>query len=150
MLFGKPLSREQIAAMARILGPAIDRCVARERATEEPTERAVSQRPSCGVLWIDEFRRYVDELRSIYPPQEWVASTQTTPPSAPTATPLSRLRELRLQATMSQADLAERAGVARTTIVRLETGSPKPIHPSTIRKLAEALNVKPADLRGKR
>jgi hypothetical protein len=35
MLFGRPLSREQIAGMARILGPAIDRLVAKKRAAAD-------------------------------------------------------------------------------------------------------------------
>jgi DNA-binding XRE family transcriptional regulator len=59
--------------------------------------------------------------------------------------PLIRLRELRLEAALSQADLAERAGVARTTIVRLEAGDPN-VLPSTLRKLARALRCKPTDL----
>jgi len=58
---------------------------------------------------------------------------------------LTRLRDLRLQAALSQADLAERAGVARTTIIRLEAGDPN-VLPSTLRKLARALRVKPAQL----
>jgi transcriptional regulator with XRE-family HTH domain len=58
---------------------------------------------------------------------------------------LIRLRELRLQSAMSQADLAERAGVARTTIIRLEAGDPN-VLPSTLRKLARALRVKPVNL----
>jgi len=60
--------------------------------------------------------------------------------------PLSRLRDLRLNAALSQDDLAKLAGVTRTTIIRLERGEPNPI-PSTVRKLAEALNVKPQALR---
>ena len=58
---------------------------------------------------------------------------------------LARLRELRLRAAMSQADLAEKAGVARTTVIRLEQGDPN-VQPSTLRKLARALRVKPTDL----
>ena len=60
--------------------------------------------------------------------------------------PLSRLRELRLNAALSQDDLAQRAGLTRTTIIRLEQGQPNPT-PSTVRKLAEALRVKPQALR---
>jgi transcriptional regulator with XRE-family HTH domain len=59
--------------------------------------------------------------------------------------PLSRLKDLRLRAALSQADLGKKAGVARTTILRLEQGEPAPI-PSTVRKLAKALGVKPAEL----
>lgn len=58
---------------------------------------------------------------------------------------LDRLRELRLRAAMTQIDLAERSGVARTTIIRLESGDPNP-HPSTVKKLARALKVKPPAL----
>jgi DNA-binding XRE family transcriptional regulator len=58
---------------------------------------------------------------------------------------LTRLRALRLRAALTQADLAERAGVARTTIVRLEQGDPN-VLPTTLRKLARALRVKPTDL----
>jgi transcriptional regulator with XRE-family HTH domain len=58
---------------------------------------------------------------------------------------LSRLRELRMQAALSQADLAKRARVARTTIIRLEHGDPN-VNPSTLRKLARALKVRPVDL----
>jgi transcriptional regulator with XRE-family HTH domain len=58
---------------------------------------------------------------------------------------LSRLRELRIQAALSQADLAKRARVARTTIIRLEQGDAN-VNPSTLRKLARALKVRPVDL----
>jgi DNA-binding XRE family transcriptional regulator len=44
----------------------------------------------------------------------------------------------------SQAELAKRAGVSQTTIVRLEQGYPA--RPSTIRKLAAVLACDPADL----
>lgn len=58
---------------------------------------------------------------------------------------LDRLRDLRLRAAMTQIELAERSGVARTTIIRLEGGDPNP-HPSTLKKLARALKVKPTQL----
>lgn len=58
---------------------------------------------------------------------------------------LTRLRELRQRAAMSQADLADRARVARTTIIRLEQGDPN-VQPSTLRKLSRALHVKPTEL----
>jgi len=60
---------------------------------------------------------------------------------------LTRLKELRQRAALSQADLGKKAGVARTTILRLEQGEPN-VLPSTLRKLASALKVKPADLIG--
>ncbi len=59
--------------------------------------------------------------------------------------PLTRLRELRLRAALTQAELADRAGVSRTTVIRLEQGDPN-VLPTTHRKLARALHVKPTDL----
>jgi transcriptional regulator with XRE-family HTH domain len=60
---------------------------------------------------------------------------------------LQRLRYLRERKALSQRELAERSGVNRVTIVRLETGAQEP-HPRTTRRLAEALGVEPADLMG--
>jgi transcriptional regulator with XRE-family HTH domain len=61
--------------------------------------------------------------------------------------PLTRLRELRLLNAYSQADLAKRSHVARTTIIRLEGGDPN-VQLLTLRKLARALKVKPVELIG--
>ena len=58
---------------------------------------------------------------------------------------LTRLRDLRLRAAMTQVVLAERSGVGRTTIIRLEKGDPK-AGPTTISKLSRALKVKPHEL----
>jgi transcriptional regulator with XRE-family HTH domain len=58
---------------------------------------------------------------------------------------LTQLRELRTRAALSQRDLAKKAGLAQTTIVRLEQGDPN-VLPSTLRKLAKALRVRPTDL----
>ena len=55
-----------------------------------------------------------------------------------------RLREQRLKRAFSQEELAERSKVSRTTIIKLESG--RSAWPSTVRKLAQALGVKPADL----
>jgi len=57
------------------------------------------------------------------------------------------IRELRTEAYLSQKELAERSGVHRTTIMRLELGRQKP-HGSTLRKLAGALGVEPVIIRG--
>jgi len=57
----------------------------------------------------------------------------------------SRLRELRDRASLSQQELAARAGVSRATIADLERGNRKP-QPKTRRKLAEALGVEPYEL----
>ena len=48
---------------------------------------------------------------------------------------------------MSQEELAERSGVARDTISKLETGR-RGAYPSTIRKLAAGLEVRPQILMG--
>ncbi len=53
---------------------------------------------------------------------------------------MHRLRSLRLERAMTQADLAEAAGVTPGTILRLERGE-RPPFPTTIRKLGEALGV---------
>jgi transcriptional regulator with XRE-family HTH domain len=56
-----------------------------------------------------------------------------------------RLRDLRKRALMSQRELAKRSGVGVTTIVRIERNQVEP-HGSTIRKLAEALEIDPYEL----
>ncbi len=56
-----------------------------------------------------------------------------------------RLKQLRAARDMSQADLAERSGVSREYIARLETGHHDPSL-STLVKLAKALKVKPGKL----
>ena len=60
---------------------------------------------------------------------------------------LPHLRDLRRRAVMSQEDLAEKSGVARDTISKLETGRRR-AYPSTIRKLAAGLDVEPQMLLG--
>ena len=50
------------------------------------------------------------------------------------------LKRLRGKRALSLTDLAEKSGVNRITIHRIETGKQKPM-PRTIRKLAEALQV---------
>ena len=57
-----------------------------------------------------------------------------------------RLKEWRARRALSQRALAAAAGVTQTTLVRMEAG--KPAHPSTVGKLARALNVDPAELLG--
>ena len=56
-----------------------------------------------------------------------------------------RLRELRERRVLSQGQLAERAGVGRNTINRLEGGRLK-ARPSTLQKIAGALGVDPEEL----
>ncbi len=57
-----------------------------------------------------------------------------------------RVKELRAERVMSLRELAELAGVSKDTIWRLESGTSTNAHPSTIRKLAKALGVEPAEL----
>ena len=56
-----------------------------------------------------------------------------------------RLRQLRKHSLMTQEELAARSGVAVSTIIRIERNQVEP-HGSTIRKLAEALDVEPQEL----
>jgi transcriptional regulator with XRE-family HTH domain len=58
---------------------------------------------------------------------------------------LTRLRAIRERKALSQQELADRAGVSRVAIVRIENGASEP-YPSTVRKLAAALNVEPHEL----
>jgi transcriptional regulator with XRE-family HTH domain len=60
---------------------------------------------------------------------------------------LTRLRAVRERSALSQKELAERAGVSRGALIQIENGSAEP-RPTTVRKLAAALAVKPSDLMG--
>jgi len=60
---------------------------------------------------------------------------------------MSRLRGFRQRAVMSQEQLAEKSGVARDTISKLEMGRRK-AYPATIRKLAAGLDMEPRLLLG--
>ena len=59
--------------------------------------------------------------------------------------PLPHLRELRQSRGLSQKELGELAEVASGTVYRLENGL-RGASPGTVRKLAAALEVTPADL----
>lgn len=56
-----------------------------------------------------------------------------------------RLREVRLRKLLTQEEVARRAGLSEATVNRLETGM-HGARISTVRKLAEALQVEPAEL----
>jgi transcriptional regulator with XRE-family HTH domain len=56
------------------------------------------------------------------------------------------LREWRRYRALSQADLAQKTGVTEATISRLEQPGHPPPRPSTIRKLADALEIAPHEL----
>jgi transcriptional regulator with XRE-family HTH domain len=55
------------------------------------------------------------------------------------------LRELRIRRLLSLRELAKRADVAQRTVVEAEAGRQAP-RPSTMRKLAEALDVDPMEV----
>jgi predicted transcriptional regulator len=58
---------------------------------------------------------------------------------------LPRLRTVRLAKMLSQEELADRAGVSRVAITRLERGDIDARF-ATVRKLAKALGVEPTEL----
>jgi transcriptional regulator with XRE-family HTH domain len=58
---------------------------------------------------------------------------------------VEQLKELRRERVLSLRELEEKSGVSYNTIWRLEDGR-QGAHPQTIRKLAEALGVEPAEL----
>jgi len=60
---------------------------------------------------------------------------------------LGRLKEIRESKYLSQRMLAQRSGVSRPTIARLEGGEEEPRY-TTMWKLAEALGVEPGELVG--
>jgi transcriptional regulator with XRE-family HTH domain len=59
----------------------------------------------------------------------------------------NRLRDLRVRRALTQEELAEKANVGTNTVARLERNESAP-HMSTLRKLARALGVDPAELIG--
>jgi DNA-binding XRE family transcriptional regulator len=58
---------------------------------------------------------------------------------------MSPLKTLRLQNFLTQAELAEKAGICRDTANQVERGKQTP-EIRTIRKLARALKVKPGEI----
>jgi transcriptional regulator with XRE-family HTH domain len=57
-----------------------------------------------------------------------------------------KVRVARERAFLSKSELAERAGLNRNTIGRIEESEATEVYPRTIRKIAEALSVDPASL----
>ena len=57
-----------------------------------------------------------------------------------------KLREYRIDAGLSQTELAEAAGTTQTTISNLETGTSRRIDFGLLDRLAKALRCKPGDL----
>jgi transcriptional regulator with XRE-family HTH domain len=60
-------------------------------------------------------------------------------------TPVYRVREFRELLAMTQEELATKAQLSRTTIVRIENGQIG-ARPPVVKRLARALKVKPAEL----
>ena len=58
---------------------------------------------------------------------------------------MERLRELRREQVLSLRELEEKSGVSYNTIWRIEDGR-QGAHPRTIRKLADALGIRPSEL----
>ncbi len=56
-----------------------------------------------------------------------------------------RLKDLRIQRALTQEELAEKASVGKNTVNRMERNLTEP-HMSSVRKLAKALGVDPAEL----
>jgi DNA-binding Xre family transcriptional regulator len=56
------------------------------------------------------------------------------------------LREHRRAALLTSTELAEKAGLSPATVWRIEGGKVRNIHISTMRKIAEALAVKPKEI----
>jgi transcriptional regulator with XRE-family HTH domain len=62
------------------------------------------------------------------------------------ATTGDKLKGARRRAMLTQGQLAEKSGVGITTIVRIERDQVKDPHVGTLRKLAAALDIEPAEL----
>ncbi len=58
---------------------------------------------------------------------------------------MERLKELRREQVLSLRELEEKSGVSYNTIWRIEDGR-QGAHPRTIRRLADALGVRPSEL----
>jgi transcriptional regulator with XRE-family HTH domain len=58
-----------------------------------------------------------------------------------------KLKNLRIRRALTQQELADRAGVSSNALNRIELNKAEP-HMSTLRKLAEALDVDPTELVG--
>ncbi len=56
-----------------------------------------------------------------------------------------RLKDLRIERALTQRELADKAGIGVNTVNRIELNETEP-HMTTIRKLAQALGVKPRRL----
>jgi DNA-binding XRE family transcriptional regulator len=94
-----------------------------------------------GIL---QFRRYVNYTQ-IVPLLSSLGIILGVIAYDPSVVRLTRLRELRLRKALNQQELADKAGLTRATLSRLEAGLQEP-YPSTTRKIARALGVEPEEL----
>ena len=85
--------------------------------------------------------RYVATLSHL-PPHSSTLTQHRVPRPTTTLTP--RLLAIRVQRGFTQRVLAERSGIDRATVARLEAGGQARM--DTLSKLAEALGVEPGDL----
>ena len=58
-----------------------------------------------------------------------------------------RLKDLRIRRALTQRELADRAGISSNALNKIELNKAEP-HMSTLRKLANALNIDPSQLIG--
>jgi transcriptional regulator with XRE-family HTH domain len=65
---------------------------------------------------------------------------------ATVATTGEKLKRERRGEGLTQVELAERSGVAQSTIAQIEGGARPTPHPGTLKKLAEALGIETRDL----
>lgn len=58
----------------------------------------------------------------------------------------NRLKELRIERGISQEELAEKSGISRTTLSKIENNEEAVVNTRTIAKLAEVFGVKPSEI----
>lgn len=58
----------------------------------------------------------------------------------------NRLKELRAERGMSQEELAEKSGISRATISKIENDEAASVSTKTISKIADVLKVKPSEI----
>ncbi len=58
----------------------------------------------------------------------------------------NRLREIRMERGMSQEELAEKAGMSRTTISKIENDEEANVNTRTVAKIAEVFGVNPSEI----
>lgn len=74
-------------------------------------------------------------------PTARVAVARRTLPCVGRGDPVPALRRLRIERGLTQAQLAERAGLNRNTVLRLESTPGKGADVDTLQKLADALSI---------